>query len=93
MGIFDFLDFGKYVIDFDNGKNVEHNVMPDTVEFNNSIYILPDEVPIDEFTNVGLFVYTNLPGLFANELNPNDEGLGIECNALDINGYEFEFTI
>ena len=88
-----FLEYGKYVVDVTSGVNAEHNVDQNEYKFNNSIIIVPDKLPIEEHDSLGLLIFANLPRLFANELYPNDEGIGIECVALDINGYEFEFII
>ena len=43
-----------------------------------------------EFT---LLIQVNVPGFYANDVKPNDEGLGIEAEAVDVNGYYFEFQI
>ena len=63
------------------------------VKFNNSILIISDDIPVDEWMEVQILISANIPKYFANELNPENQGLGIMAEAVDVNGFYFEFTI
>jgi|TARA_B100000315_G_C14560403_1_gene580261 hypothetical protein len=89
-----FSKLGKYEADLGSPELTGGPLEDGNFEFSKSIVILPDGEFISnkgcEFT---LLIQVNVPGFYANDVSPNDEGLGIEAEAIDVNGYYFEFQI
>ena len=89
----DFLNYDKFIIQAGGPDDSFGSYQEGNVKFNNSIVIISDDIPVDEWSEVNILINANIPNYFANELNPENQGLCITAEAVDVNGYHFEFTI